>query len=216
MFFEETSLKQVTYHASHKLSTVVTFRGRDLVMPKGIDGGEMLAWASADELLAHHLELASDNKAFWKDGFLLYTLWAMGDFCEMIPHRKRSRLYPYTRSGFYQFLRDHGSQISPEEGSRRIKVFRAYNRFGVTIIRMVEKAGINKAFAAIPYVQDDNIRDVLQLCIETPYQRLRNALREAYHQSGGRHRGSRSARCRLPDRDTATRRGMGRALLPCH
>ena len=130
---------------SHKLSTVVTFKGRDLVMPKGIDGGEMLAWASADELLALHLELASNAKAFWKDGFLLYTLWAMGDFCEMIPPRRRSRLYPYTRSGFYQFLHDHGSQISPEDGSRRIKVFRAYNRFGVTIIRMVEKASINKA-----------------------------------------------------------------------
>jgi hypothetical protein len=125
-------------HASHKLSAVVAFKGRDLVVPKGIDGGEMLAWASADELLAHHLELASDNKAFWKDGFLLYTLWAMGDFCEMIPPRRRSRLYHYTRSGFYQFLRDHGSQINPDEGSRRIKVFRAYNRFDVTIIRMVD------------------------------------------------------------------------------
>jgi len=73
---------------SHKLSTVVTFRGRDLVMPKGIDGGEMLAWASADELLAHHLELASDARTFWKDGFLLYTLWAMGDFCGVIPPGK--------------------------------------------------------------------------------------------------------------------------------
>jgi hypothetical protein len=46
-------------NASHSPSAVVVFRGRDLVMPKGIDGGEMLAWASADELLAHHLELAS-------------------------------------------------------------------------------------------------------------------------------------------------------------
>jgi non-ribosomal peptide synthetase component E (peptide arylation enzyme) len=37
--------------ASHKLSAVVTFRARELVVPKGIDGGEMLIWASADELL---------------------------------------------------------------------------------------------------------------------------------------------------------------------
>jgi hypothetical protein len=176
----------------HKLLAVVAFRPRDLVVPKGIDGGEMLAWASADELLAHHLELASDAKAFWKDGFLLYALWAMGDFCGMIPSRRRSSLYPYTRSGFYQFLRDHGSQISPDEGSRRIKVFRAYNRFGVTIIRMVEKAGINKAFAAIPYVQEDNIRDVLQLCIETPYYGLRSTLQETYPQPSRRHRRSRS------------------------
>jgi hypothetical protein len=175
-----------------KFSAVVAFKSRDLVMPKGIDGGEILAWASADELLAHHLGLASDAKAFWKDGFLLYTLWAMGDFCRMLPPGKRSSLYPYTRNGFYQFLRDHGSQISPQEGSRRIAVFGAYNRFGVTIIRMVEKAGINKALVAIPYIHDDTIRDVLQLCIETPYHRLRNTLQEAYHQSGGRHRRSRS------------------------
>jgi len=50
--------------ASHKFSAVVAFRGRDLVVPKGIDGGETLAWASAEELLAHHLQLASDPKAF--------------------------------------------------------------------------------------------------------------------------------------------------------
>ena len=161
-------------------------------MPKGIDGGEMLAWASADELLALHLELASDAKAFWKDGFLLYTLWAMGDFCGMVPPGRRSGRYPYTRTGFYQFLRDHGSRISPEEGSRRIKVFRAYNPFGVTIIRMVEKAGINKAFTAIPYVQEETIRDVLQLCIETPYHRLRSTLLEAYPHVAGRHRRTRS------------------------
>ena len=179
-------------NASHNISAVVTFTSRDLVMPKGIDGGEALAWASADELLALHVELASDAKVFWKDGFLLYTLWAMGDFCGMVPPERRSSHYPYTRTGFYQFLRDHGSQISQEEASRRIKVFRAYNRFGVTIIRMVEKAGINKAFAAIPYVQEDTIRDVLQLCIETPYHRLRTALQETYQQSGGRHGRSRS------------------------
>src|ERR1700757_2259254 len=118
-------------NASLSLSSVVAFKGRDLIAPKGIDGGEMLAWASADELLAHHLELASEPKAFWKDGFLLYSLWAMGDFCGMIPHQSRSLPYPYTRSGFYQFLNDHGSQISPDEANRRIKVFRAYNRFEV-------------------------------------------------------------------------------------
>jgi len=181
-------------NARHSLSAVVTFRGRDLIVPKGIDGGEMLAWASADELLALHLELASDAKAFWKDGFLLYTLWAMGDFCGMVPPGRRlTSLYPYTRTGFYQFLRDHGCRISPEEGSRRIKVFRAYNQCEVTIIRMVEKAGINKAFAAIPYIQDDTIRDMLQLCIGTPYHRLRPALQEAYPRSDCRGRlGSRS------------------------
>jgi hypothetical protein len=137
-------------NASHSLSAVVAFRGRDLIVPKGIDGGEMLTWASADELLAHHLELASDAKAFWKDGFLLYTLWAMGDFCGMIPSGRRSSHYPYTRTGFYQFLRDHGSQISPEEVSRRLKVFRTYNRFGVTIIRMVEKGGSQQVVSCYP------------------------------------------------------------------
>src|SRR5882757_6292512 len=177
-------------NAGHKLSAVVPFRARDLVVPKGIDGGETLAWASAEELLAHHLQLASDAKAFWKDGFLLYTLWAMGDFCGIIPHGSRSTFYPYTRTGFYQFLHDHGSQISPAEGSRRIKVFRAYNRFEVTIIRMIEKAGISKSFAAIPYIQGDTIRDMLQLCIETPYHSLRAALQDAYPQSAGRRRRS--------------------------
>jgi hypothetical protein len=169
----------------------VTFRGRDLVVPKGIDGGEMLAWASADELLAQHL--ASDAKAFWKDGFVLYALWATGDFCGMVLHRRGSPVYPYTRAGFYQFLRDHGSRISPEEASRRIKVFRAYNRFEVTIIRMVEKAGLNKSFVAIPYILDDTIREILQLCIRTPYHVLRTALQTAYPQSAdGRRRRSRS------------------------
>jgi hypothetical protein len=179
-------------NSSRELSAVVTFKSRDLVMPKGVDGGEALAWASADELLALHVELASSAKVFWKDGFLLYTLWAMGDFCGMVPPERRSSRYPYTRTGFYQFLRDHGSQISPEEASRRIKVFRAYNRFGVTIIRMVEKAGINKAFTAIPYIQENAIRDVLQLCIETPYYGLRGALQRAFPQSRDRHRRSRS------------------------
>jgi len=193
-------------NAGDKLPTVVAFRSRDLVVPKGIDAGEMLAWASAEELLARHLELASDTKAFWKDGFLLYTLWAMGDFCGMIPHGRRWTLYPYTRTGFYQFLHDHGSQISPQEVSRRIKVFRAYNRFEVTIIRMVEKAGINKAFAAIPYIQGDTIRDILQLCIETPYHSLRAALQEAYPQSDGRRR--RSSKSKEELRQATERRAV--------
>jgi hypothetical protein len=85
-------------NAGHKLSAVVPFRARDLVVPKGIDAGEMLAWASAEELLTRHLELASDTKAFWKDGFLLYTLWAMSDFCGIIPHGSRTTVYPYTRT----------------------------------------------------------------------------------------------------------------------
>ncbi len=187
-------------------AAVVAFRGRDLVLPKGIDGGETLAWASAEELLAHHLQLASNAKAFWKDGFLLHTLWAMGDFCGIIPPERPTTLYPYTRTGFYQFLHDHGSQISPEVGSRRIKVFNAYNRFEVTVIRMVEEAGIKKAFAAIPYIQGDTIRDMLQLCVETPYHSLRAALQEAYPQSDGHHMRSRSSKKEL--RRAAERRAV--------
>jgi len=38
--------------ASHSLSAVVPFRGRDLIVAKGIDDGEMLAWAGAEKLLA--------------------------------------------------------------------------------------------------------------------------------------------------------------------
>ena len=191
-------------NASLNLSSVVAFRGGDLIEPKGIDGGEMLAWASAEELLAHHLELAANAKAFWKDGFLLYALWAMGDFCRMVPQGGRSPLYPYTWAGFYQFLRDQGSQISPQEATRRIKVFKAYNRFEVTIIRMVEKAGLNKSFAAIPYIRDETVREMLQLCIGTPYHDLRTALQTAYPQSDGRRMSSsthkeqlrRAAECR--------------------
>jgi len=198
--------KNLGGNASHSLSAVVAFKGRDLILPKGIDGGEMLAWASAEELLAHHLELAANAKAFWKDGFVLYTLWAMGDFCGMISPERRSTLYPYTLSGFYQFLRDHGSQISREEGSRRIKVFRAYHQFEVTIIRMVQRAGIAKALAAIPYIQDDTISDVLRLCIKTPYYRLRPALQDAYPRSECRCRRGRRSKDEL--RQAAERRAL--------
>jgi hypothetical protein len=113
--------------------------------------------------------------------------------------------YPYTQTGFYQSLRDHGSQISPEAASRRIKVFRAYNRFEVTIIRMVERAGISKAFAAIPYVQGDMIKGMMQLCIETPYHSVRAALEEAYPQSDERRRSNRSKEA---FRQAAERRAM--------
>lgn len=188
------------------LPVVVPFRGRDLVEPKGIDGGDTLTWASAEELLAHHLELASDPTAFWKDGFLLYALWAMGDFCEMIPPGRRSSRYPYTWIGFCQFLRDHGSQTRPEEGSRRVKVFKAYNRFDVTIVRMVEKAGLNKAFAAIPHIQEDMVREVLRLCIDTPYHSLRAVLHETFPEREG-HRG-RSRRSKEELRRTAERHAM--------
>jgi len=197
---------QLDNDVSDKLSVVVAFKGRDLVVPKGIDGGERLAWASAEELLADHLRLASNAKAFWKDGFLLHTLWTMGDFCEIIPQERRTTLYPYTRTGFYQFLHDHGSEISPEVASRRIKVFRAYNRFEVTIIRMVEEAGINKAFAAIPFVQGDTIRDMMRLCIETPYHSLQAALQEAYPQSDARRRRGKKSRAEL--RQAAERRAV--------
>jgi hypothetical protein len=128
---------------------------------------------------------------------------AVGDgrFCEIIPQERRAMLYPYTRTGFYQFLHDHGSQISPEAGSRRIKVFRAYNRFEVTIIRMVEKAGINKAFAAIPFIQGDTISDMMRLCIET-----QAALQEAYPQSDACRR--RSKRSKEELHRAAERRAM--------
>jgi hypothetical protein len=78
----------------------VAFKGRDLAVPKGIDGGETLARASAEELLAHHLQLGSDAKAFWKDGFLLYSLWAMGDFCGIIPQQRRTTLFPILGPAF--------------------------------------------------------------------------------------------------------------------
>ena len=197
---------QLDNDVSDKLSVVVAFKGRDLVVPKGIDGGERLAWASAEELLADHLRLASNAKAFWKDGFLLHTLWTMGDFCDILPQERRTTLYPYTRTGFYQFLHDHGSEISPEVASRRIKVFRAYNRFEVTIIRMVEEAGINKAFAAIPFIQGDTIRDMMRLCIETPYHSLQAALQEAYPQSDARRRRSKRPKAEL--RQAAERRAV--------
>src|ERR1700730_17943875 len=91
--------------ACRRFSAGGAFKRSGLVLPKGIDGGEILAWPRADELLPLHVELASDAKVFWKDGFLLYTLWAMGDFCGMVPPERRSSHYPYTRTGFYQFLR---------------------------------------------------------------------------------------------------------------
>ena len=193
-------------NASRSFSPVVAFRGRDLIVPKGIDGGEILAWASAEELLAYHLELAADRKSFWKDGFVLSTLWAMGDFCGMVPPGKSSPLYPYNRVGFYRFLRDHGSQISAGDATRRIKVFRAYNPFGVTIIRMVEKAGLNKSFAAIPYIRNETIREMLQLCIETPHHGLRTALQTAYPPSDGRRRRNRTPKEEL--RRAAERRAL--------
>jgi len=76
--------------------SAVVFTSRDLIVPKGIDGGEMLALASPDELLAHYLKLGPDAKRFWKDGFLLYTLWAMGDFCRMCPPGGGSPLSLYS------------------------------------------------------------------------------------------------------------------------
>ena len=70
---------------------------------------------------------------------------------------------------------------------------RTYNRFGVTIIRMVEKAGLNKSFLAIPYIRDDAINDLLRLCIKTPYHRLRSTLQEAFPRSDRPHKlGSKS------------------------
>ena len=57
---------------------------------------------------------------------------------------------------------------------------------------MVEKAGLNKSFVAIPFIGDDTIREILQFCIRTPYHVLRTALQTAYPQSDGRRRRSRS------------------------
>lgn len=34
---------------------------------------------------------------------------------------------------------------------------------------MVEKAGLNKSFLAMPYIRGDAINDLLRLCIKTPY-----------------------------------------------
>jgi hypothetical protein len=87
----------------HKLSAVVAFRPRDLVVPKGIDAGEMLAWASAEELLARHLELASETKVLpgtessnpgtLKAGLVYFLLvfavgWVLGPIRELwvVPH----------------------------------------------------------------------------------------------------------------------------------
>jgi len=84
--------------------------------------GEMLAWASADELAGPSPSNSrSDAKAFWKDGFLLYTLMGNGgDFCGMIRPEKRSSLYPlYSEAAFISSSAITASQISPEEGSRR-------------------------------------------------------------------------------------------------
>jgi len=198
--------KSLNGNANRSFSAVVAFTSRELIGPRGIDGGEMLAWASPDELLAHHLKLGPDAKRFWKDGFLLYTLWAMGDFCGMVPPGAGSPLYPYTRAGFHQFLRDHGSTISPEEADRRVKVFRAYSRFEVTIIRMVERAGLKKSVVAIPYIRDETIREMLQLCIETPHHGLRAALQTAYPPSDGCRRRSRTSKEEL--RRAAERRAL--------
>ena len=85
-------------------------------------------------------------------------------------------------------------------------MFRAYHQFEVTIIRMVERAGIAKALAAIPYIQDDTIRDMLQLCTETPYHSLRTALQRAYPQSDGRRR--RDSRSKEEVRRAAERRAV--------
>jgi len=71
---------------------------------------------------------------------------------------------------------------------------------------MVEKAGIHKAFAAIPYIRDDTIRDMLQLCTETPYHSLRTALQRAYPQSEGRRR--RDSRSKEEVRRAAERRAV--------
>jgi hypothetical protein len=94
-------------------------------VPKGIDGGEMLAWAGAEKLLAYHLELGSDAKAFWKDGFVLYALWATGDFCGMVLHRRGSPVYPYTRAGFYQFLLEPLPRQRQAGGIYRVPVVQA-------------------------------------------------------------------------------------------
>ena len=71
---------------------------------------------------------------------------------------------------------------------------------------MVEEAGINKAFAAIPFIQGDTIRDMMRLCIETPYHSLQAALQEAYPQSDARRR--RSKRFKAELRQAAERRAV--------
>jgi hypothetical protein len=155
---------------------------------KGVDGGRRLSGAEPNELLKQHLRLErADSRAFWKDGYLLFRLWVTGTFCTIMPEDGvRGFAYPYSREGFHQFLHDHGSQISPDEVSRRIKVFRAYSKYELTTIRLVERAGVNKAFAAIPHIRDETVREMLSLCIDTPYHRLRDALTKTYprHDAG--------------------------------
>jgi len=86
--------------ANNKVSAVVAFRGRDLPVPKGIDGGETLAWASAEELLAHHRQLASDAKAFWKMGSFSTRYGQWVTFAGLHRRKRRNALYRYTRTGF--------------------------------------------------------------------------------------------------------------------
>ena len=154
-------------------------RGVRLV-PVGISGGEQLGKASAQALLDQHLSLERTNvKAFWKDGFILLKLWSSGSY-RRLHGNHRSTPYPWSKDGFHDFLHDHGAQISPDEVSRRMKVFKTYNRFDVTTIRLVEKAGVNKAFAAVPHIQHNNVKDVLLYCIDTPYHKLRQGLQEMF------------------------------------
>src|ERR1700756_1868604 len=71
-------------------------------------------------------------------------------------------------------------------------VFRAYHRYGVTTIRMVEKAGLSKSLLAIPYAQENYINDLLRFCIRTPYHRLGVALQDAFPRSACLRKLSRS------------------------
>jgi len=150
------------------------------IVPKGIDDGAALETASAAVLLEQHLKIErEDAKAFWRDGFILFRIWTTGEFCGMLA-AERATAYPYSKDGFYSWLHDHGSHISAAEASRRMAVFRAFNKFDVTIIRLVEKAGINKAYMAVPHIHPETVKEMLELCIGTPHHRLKNGLNTLY------------------------------------
>lgn len=171
------------------------------VLANGIDGADMLQNADTAFLLQQHLAInLSDVKSFWKDGYLLIKMWITGDYRNMIPTTAtvaggevRTTDYPWTRDGFSQFLHDHGSVISPDEVGRRCKVFRAYNKYTTTTIRLVEKAGVNKAFLAVPYIKDSVVNDVLEVCVATPYHNLRKTLDTNYSRDGKKTRNTKTA-----------------------
>lgn len=186
----------------------------EAISPVGIDSAELLEKAPPATLLARHLELErTSTKAFWECSFIEFKLWTTGSYRDMMPEPKegktvsvRSEAYPWTRDGFLDFLHDHGSHLSPDEVSRRMKVFKTYNRFTVTTIRMIERIGVNKAYLAIPYVKPVNVNEMLERCAETPYSELRGVLDAEYGREPGRGRNTKTKEQRQRDDETRAAR----------